>query len=185
MKNRNVLLVGVGGQGTILAAKILSSALLDAGYDIKMSEIHGMSQRGGSVSTQVRFGEKIYSPVIAKGEADFICAFEKLEALRYAEYIREGGTIIVNDYKISPLPVLTSDFSYPENIIEKLERIANLEIVDAAKIAENLGNQKVMNIVLLGRLSRLLDMEKLDFEKAIKKNISEKLVELNLKAFKA
>jgi indolepyruvate ferredoxin oxidoreductase beta subunit len=183
MKEKNILLVGVGGQGTILAAKILSDAALAADFDVKMSEIHGMSQRGGSVSTQVRFGEKIFSPVIAKGTADLLVSFEKMEALRYLPYIKDGGTIIVNDYEIPSLPILTGAADYPENIIKELQKGAETVVVPAFKIAKKLGNPKVMNLVLLGHAAKTLNLPDLDFAAAIKKNVPEKFLELNMSAF--
>lgn len=146
---KSLLLVGVGGQGTILTSKILTEGLLRLGYDVKMSEIHGMAQRGGSVNTQIRFGEKVYSPMITSGEADVLVAFEKVEGIRYLNYLKPGGTLIVNDYEIYSLPVLTGNEKYPKRVIEKLgQSVKNIVIIKAAEIAQGLGNIKAQNMVL-------------------------------------
>ena len=156
---KSILLVGVGGQGTILASKILTEGLLRLGYDVKMSEIHGMAQRGGSVTTQIKFGEKVYSPCIGRGEADVIIAFEKVEAVRWLSHLKEDGTLLVNDYEIYSLPVLLGQEKYPENVIEKLkEKVTKFKALNAAQIAEDLGNIKAQNIVLLGALIKALDL---------------------------
>ncbi len=181
---KNIWLVGVGGQGTILASKILSEGLIEAGYDVKMSEIHGMSQRGGNVSTQVRFGEKVYSPIIGKGEADLIVAFEKMEALRWADYIKEGGNMVINDYEIPSAPIQMGVAKYPENILEELSSKINIRVFKAAEIAERVGNIKTMNIVLLGALVKSIDLPDIDWEKIIKNNVKSSFVDLNIKAFK-
>ena len=151
---KNVMIVGVGGQGSLLASKLLGYLLLNEGYDVKVSEVHGMSQRGGSVVTYVRFGEKVYSPVIDKGEADFIVSFEKLEAARYVEYLKKGGRIVVNTQEIDPMPVITGAASYPENLIDKMEAegIA-VDAMDCLSLAEQAGSAKAVNLVLMGRLS--------------------------------
>lgn len=180
---KNVLLVGVGGQGIILASKILSSGLIDAGYDVKMSEVHGMAQRGGSVTTQVRYGEKVYSPIIGKGQADIIVAFEKVEALRWLEYLKPDGKIVVNDYKIPSATVLSGKEKYPEGIIEKIKgEFESTYVVDAAEEALKLGNIKAQNIVMLGALVKALDIENIDWIKAVRENVKEKFVDLNIKA---
>lgn len=180
---KNILLVGVGGQGTILASKILSEGLVEAGYDVKMSEIHGMSQRGGSVSTQIRFGEKVYSPIIGQGQADVIVAFEKMEALRWVTYLKEGGKMVINDHEIPSVPILMGQAKYPEGIIESLTEKTDAVVVKAAEIATNLGNSKAMNIVLLGALVKAMGVEGVDWKKAIEKNVKKGFEELNLKAF--
>ena len=149
---KSILLVGVGGQGTILASKLLTTGLMNAGYDVKMSEIHGMSQRGGSVSSQVRYGEKVYSPVIEIGGADILVSFEKMEALRWLEYLKPEGNIVVNNYRIDSIPVLTGKAIYKEKEIEDELNILNATIINAADKAKELGNSKVMNIILLGAL---------------------------------
>jgi indolepyruvate ferredoxin oxidoreductase beta subunit len=182
---KSILLVGVGGQGTILASKILSDGLVEAGYDVKMSEIHGMSQRGGSVSTQVRYGNRVYSPVIGKGQADILVSFEAMEALRYLEYLKPEGKVVVNDYKIPSAPILMAKADYPDNVIETIKEKANTSVLDAAKIATELGNVKVMNIVLLGALVKAMNLTDIDWETAIRNNVKEKFVDINIKAFHA
>ena len=152
-KTRNILLVGVGGQGTILASKVLSEGLVRAGYDVKMSEIHDMSQRGGSVTTHVRFGTRVYSPIVNEGEADILVSFEKVEAVRWLAYLRPGGMLVLNDYEIHPLSVLTGAARYPGDIVERLRaEVPNLLVLNAAEMATRLGNVKTQNIVLLRTL---------------------------------
>lgn len=180
---KNILLVGVGGQGTILASKILSSGLLTAGYDVKMSEIHGMSQRGGNVSTQIRFGEKVYSPIIGKGEADVIVAFEKMEALRWIEYLKPDGRMVINDFEIPSVPILMGVAEYPQGILEELKSKAAVSIFKAGELAEELGNPKTMNIVLLGALVAALNISGVDWEQAIRANVKKGFEEINIKAF--
>lgn len=180
---KNILFVGVGGQGTILASKILTEGLLKFGYDVKMSEIHGMAQRGGSVTTQVRFGKKVYSPLIEKGSADAIVSFEKSEAARWLSYLKKDGYLIVNDYEIYPVPVLIGTEKYPENVNEKLRAcVKNTIIMDAAGIAETLGNIKAQNVVLLGALINVLGLKKLDWNSIMKELVPSKAIELNEKA---
>ena len=181
---KSILLVGVGGQGTILASKLLTTGLMEAGYDVKMSEIHGMSQRGGSVSSQVRYGEKVYSPVIEIGGADILVSFEKMEALRWLKYLKPGGKIVVNNYRIDPMPVLNGKAEYFEDEIEKELNRLNARILNAAKKAEELGNSKVMNIILLGTLVKAMELEDINWEQIIRDNVKEKFVDINLKAFK-
>lgn len=181
---KNIVLIGVGGQGTILTSKILAIGLVDKGYDVKMSEIHGMSQRGGSVSTQIRYGEKVYSPNIGEGEADIVVAFEKAEAVRGLPYLKQGGTLVVDEREIYPLPVLTGAVKYPDNIIDELRaKIKNLLVLNASKIASDLGNAKAQNIVLLGSLVAFLGLEDIDWTGIIEKNVPSKAVEINKKAF--
>lgn len=182
---KNIVLCGVGGQGTILASKLLSGALLAAGYDVKMSEIHGMSQRGGSVTTQVRYGSKVDSPVIGKGSADILVAFEKMEALRYLEYLRPGGSVVVNDFRIDTSTVLAGLESYPADPIGAVKAKAKATVIDAAGMARDLGNTKAMNLVLLGALVALMDLGKLDWEGEIRASVKPAFVELNVKALKA
>lgn len=182
-ETKSVLLVGVGGQGTILASKILSAGLVEAGYDVKMSEIHGMAQRGGSVSTQVRYGDEVFSPIIGRGEADVLVSFEAMEALRWLEYLKPNGKVVVNDYKIPSAPILMGKEDYPEGVIDIIKSKSNTSVINAANIAEELGNMKVMNIVLLGALVKAIDLSDIDWEKAIKDNVKEKFVDINLKAF--
>jgi len=182
---KNVLLVGVGGQGTILVGKILSSGLVSAGFDVKMSEVHGMAQRGGSVSNQVRYGDAVYSPIISKGKADILVAFESMEALRWLEYLNPQGKIVVNDYQIPSAPILMGKQDYPEGVLDILKGKANTSIIKAAKIAEELGNIKAMNIVLFGALVKGMQLTDIDWEPIIKNNVKPKTVEVNIKAFRA
>lgn len=183
-KITNILFVGVGGQGTILASNILSKGLVDFGYDVKMSEVHGMAQRGGSVSTQVRFGEKVYSPLISKGEADIILSFEKIEAARWLPYLNPKGHLIINNNEIYPVPVLVGQTKYPEDIIENIKaKVKNCIVVDANKIALELGNPKVQNMILLGVLIETLNLNNIDWINVIKQIIPEKILDINLKAF--
>ena len=181
---KSIMLVGVGGQGTILASKLLTTGLMNAGYDVKMSEIHGMSQRGGSVSSQVRYGKKVYSPVIEIGGADILVSFEKMEALRWLEYLKPEGKIVVNNYRIDSIPVLTGKAIYKEKEIEDELNRLNATIINAAEKAKELGNAKVMNIILLGALVKSMSLEDIDWESIIRENIKEKFVDINLQAFK-
>jgi indolepyruvate ferredoxin oxidoreductase beta subunit len=179
---KSVKFVGVGGQGTILATKVLAGALIDAGYDVKTSEIHGMSQRGGSVSSEIRFGNKVYSPVIEKHQADFLVAFELMEAERYLDYLKKEGVILLNNQKINSMVTLNGKIPYPRGIVEDLEKKANVHVFNAEKKAQELGNPKVMNIIMLGAFAAILD-ENLDFHKSIINNVKEKYHQLNIKAF--
>ncbi|GHU49887.1 indolepyruvate oxidoreductase [Clostridia bacterium] len=181
---KSILLVGVGGQGTILASKILSEGLMEAGYDVKMSEIHGMSQRGGNVSTQVRFGRKVYSPIIGKGEADIIVAFEKMEALRWLEYLKPEGRIVINDFEIPSAPILMGIVPYPDGILEELSQKAMVSVFKAGDIAGKLGNVKAMNIVLLGALVNAMGINDVNWKEMIRKNVKTAFFELNVAAFK-
>ena len=181
---KNIMIVGVGGQGSLLASKILGYLLLNEGYDVKVSEVHGMSQRGGSVVTYVRFGDKVYSPIIDKGEADFIVSFEKLEAARYVEYLKKGGRIVVNTQEIDPMPVITGAAAYPENLIEKMKaKGIAVEAMDCLSLAEQVGSSKAVNLVLMGRLSRFFDMPEEKWLSAIEQCVPAKFVEMNKKAF--
>ena len=181
---KNVMIVGVGGQGSLLASKLLGYLLLNEGYDVKVSEVHGMSQRGGSVVTYVRFGEKVYSPVIDKGEADFIVSFEKLEAARYVEYLKKDGRIVVNTQQIDPMPVITGSAVYPENLIEKMEaKGIAVDAMDCLSLAEQAGSAKAVNLVLMGRLSRYFDIQEEKWLSAIEQCVPAKFVEMNKKAF--
>lgn len=183
---KSILFVGVGGQGIILASKILTEGLIKFGYDVKMSEVHGMAQRGGSVTTQVRFGEKVYSPLIGVGEADVVVAFEKLEAARWISYLKEGGSVVVNDYEIHPMTVQVGKEEYPKDVIEKLqEKISSVKVFNAAEIAKDLGNIKAQNIVLLGALIKALGLENMDWEQVVRENLPPKMHDLNIAAIKA
>ena len=180
---KNILLVGVGGQGTILVSRILTAGLIKAGYDVKMSEVHGMAQRGGSVSTQVRYGTKVYSPIIGKGQADILVSFEKMEAVRWAEYLKPDGVVVVNNYEIPSMPIACGKEEYPQGLIEALQGSFKTVVIDAGKIAEELGNIKTQNIVLLGALVKALKMDEIDWEEIIRETINPNLVDINIKAY--
>ena len=180
---KNILLVGVGGQGTILASKILSNGLVSAGYDVKMSEVHGMAQRGGSVSTQVRYGKKVYSPIIGKGQADILVSFETMEALRWLEYLAPTGKVVVNDYQIPSAPILMGKREYPQGVLELLKEKADTTVICAAQIAERLGNAKAMNVVLFGALVKAMKIDYIDWEEVIKTSVKASAVPVNLLAF--
>ncbi|EQF27232.1 pyruvate ferredoxin/flavodoxin oxidoreductase family protein [Clostridioides difficile CD160] len=184
-KVKNVLLSGVGGQGTVLASKILSAGLIDAGYDVKMSEVHGMAQRGGSVTTQVRYGEKVHSPILGKGDVDVLVSFETMEALRYLDFLKPDGKLVVNDYEMPSAPILTGRVDYPENIIDDIKEKVDVTVVKAVDIARGLGNEKVMNVVLLGALIKALQVENdIDWEKIVSQQVKPKFIEINIKALK-
>lgn len=184
METKNVMIVGVGGQGSLLASKLLGKLLLTKGYDIKVSEVHGMSQRGGSVVTYVRFGDKVYSPIIDKGEADFIVSFEMLEAARYTEFLKPNGKIIVNTQQINPMPVITGVAEYPSELAEKISsKGIDLVAVDALSLAEEAGSSKAVNIVLMGILSKYFDFTEEEWNNAIESSVPAKFLELNKKAF--
>jgi indolepyruvate ferredoxin oxidoreductase, beta subunit len=183
-KNISILIVGVGGQGTLLTSRILGDVAMKLGYDVKMSELHGMAQRGGSVVTYVRMGDKVSSPIIEKNSADVLLAFEELEALRWLDYLKEDGFLILNTQKIDPMPVIMRKAAYPEGIVEKLQAASdNIIMTDALGIAREIGNIKVVNVVMLGKLAKVLDMKKNIFEEAIRNTVPEKFLALNLKAF--
>jgi len=182
---KSILICGVGGQGTILMSKVLTAGLVSAGYDVKMSEVHGMAQRGGSVSTQVRYGEKVYSPIIGRGEADVLVAFEKMEAARYADLLKPGGVALINDYEIMPLPVSSGAAEYPQNLVEEMRRAFSVRLIPASEMAKSLGNIRCTNIVLLGALVRAFALEAIDWKAALAESVSQKILSLNLAAFDA
>ena len=184
-KVTSILLVGVGGQGAILVSKVLTQGLIEAGYDVKMSEVHGMSQRGGSVSTQVRFGDKVYSPIIGRGEADIMVSFEKMEAVRYAEFLKPDATVIVNDYEIVPMTVATGEMEYPQGLLEELKANHKTLAINAGQIAIEQGNARSMNIVLFGAMVKALGMDDIDWEGVLRKVLKPSILEVNLKAFRA
>lgn len=184
-ETKSILLVGVGGQGIILISRVLTKGLLEAGYDVKMSEVHGMSQRGGSVSTQVRYGQKVHSPIIGRGGADALVAFEKMEALRYAEYLKPAGIALINDYELAPMPVASGVATYPERVLEAMANAFETRAVKAAEIAVSLGNAKCMNVVLFGAMVKALLLPDANWEELLKAELPPKLHELNLKAFQA
>ncbi len=186
MRTKNIMIVGVGGQGTLLASKLLGRIFLAKGYDVKVSEVHGMSQRGGSVVTYVRYGEKVYSPIIDRGEADFILSFELLEAARWAEYLRKDGVIITNTQRINPMPVITGAAKYPDNLEEKMRAAGiRLDAIDALGAAVRAGSQKTVNLVLLGRLSGYFDFTEEAWLTAIEQCVPAAFIEMNKKAFLA
>ncbi len=184
-ETKRALLVGVGGQGAILTAKVLVNGLMKAGYDVKMSEVHGMSQRGGSVSTQVHWGEKVYSPVIGKGAADIVVAFEKMEAVRYADYLKPEGIAVINDFAMESATTAAGLAEYPEGCLEAMQAHFTCHVLNAEAIAESLGNVKCANIVLFGSMVRALGMEDIDWETVIAETVPPKFRELNLKAYRA
>ena len=178
-------LVGVGGQGAILTAKVLVNGLMKAGYDVKMSEVHGMSQRGGSVSTQVHWGEKVYSPLIGPGAADILVAFEAMEAVRYASFLKPDGVAVINDFSQPSATIAAGLAEYPEGCVEAMKANFRCYTLKAAEIAESLGNPKCMNIVLFGALTHALGMEEIDWEQVIRETVPPKFLELNLAAYRA
>jgi indolepyruvate ferredoxin oxidoreductase beta subunit len=184
MNSINILIVGVGGQGTLLASKLMGKIFIDSGLDVKVSEVHGMSQRGGSVVTYVRFGEKVYSPIITEGEADLIISFEKLEAARYAKFLKKDGRIVVNTQQIDPMPVIIGAAEYPENVLTELtDKGLNVDALDALSLAEQAGSSKAVNIVLMGKAASNFDIPYDSWIKAIENTVAPKFVEMNKKAF--
>ena len=180
---KNILIVGVGGQGTLLASRILGNTVIGQGYDVKVSEVHGMSQRGGSVVTYVKFGEKVYSPIIDKGEADIILAFELLEAYRALPYLKKGGKMIINTQQINPMPVITGAASYPKDIEGKLSSVCDLTAIDALELAKQAGNIKALNVVLIGVMAKNTDIPYECWIETVKATVPEKFLEVNIKAF--
>mgnify|MGYP004687066249 FL=1 len=184
MKTTSLMIVGVGGQGTLLASTLLGRLLVSEGYDVKVSEVHGMSQRGGSVVTYVRFGEKVYSPIVERGEADYIISFEKAEAARWLPFLKKGGKMIVNTQQIDPMPVIIGAAEYPENVIEEMIALGvDIDAIDALTPALEAGSAKAVNIVLMGRLARHFDIPREKWTAAIEQSVAPKFVEMNEKAF--
>ena len=184
METKNIMIVGVGGQGSLLASKLLGQLLLSQGWDVKVSEVHGMSQRGGSVVTYVRYGDKVYSPVIDKGEADFIVSFEQLEAARWLSYLKPEGQIVTSTQQMDPMPVVIGAASYPENLIEKMRAAgAKVDALDCLSLAREAGSVKAVNIVLMGRLSHYFDLPEEAWMAALEAVVPPKFLELNKKAF--
>lgn len=180
----NVMIVGVGGQGSLLASKLLGHLLLEQGYDVKVSEVHGMSQRGGSVVTYVRFGQRVYSPVIDRGEADYILSFELLEAARWLDYLKPGGQVIVNTQQIDPMPVITGAAAYPQQLVEQMQAAGcSVDAMDALILAEQAGSAKAVNIVLMGRLSHYFSLPEEAWQASLNACVPPKFLELNRKAF--
>ena len=180
---KNIMIVGVGGQGTLLASRILGNTVINEGYDVKVSEVHGMSQRGGSVVTYVKYGDKVFSPIIDRGEADIILAFEMLEAYRAIPYLKKGGKMIVNTQEINPMPVITGAMEYPENIGEKLAEKLDYFPVDALSLAKEAGNIKSVNVVLIGVMAKSTDIPYENWVNTIYSTVPEKFLDVNLKAF--
>ncbi len=180
---KSIMIVGVGGQGTLLASRILGNTVINEGYDVKVSEVHGMSQRGGSVVTYVKFGDKVYSPIIDMGEADIILAFEQLEAYRALPYLKKGGKMIANNQKINPMPVITGAAEYPESILQKISKEVDLIEVDALSLAEEAGNFKAVNVVLIGVMAKSTDIPYEKWIETIKTTVPAKFLDVNLKAF--
>ena len=183
MKELNVMVVGVGGQGTLLTSRIIGKTALNAGFDVKLSEVHGMAQRGGSVVTFVRFGEKVNEPVVEEGSADILIAFERLEALRYAHYLKNDGVIVVNDCRIDPMTVVIGASEYPENIIENLEKTHKVFKIDGGAMAKELGNSKVLNSVVLGLSAKHIGFTKEQWLDVVKSTVPPKTVDINVSAF--
>lgn len=184
METRSIMIVGVGGQGTLLASRVIGSVLLTGGYDVKVSEVHGMSQRGGSVVTYVRYGDKVASPIIEKGQADLIISFELLEAARWVSYLKKGGRLITNTQQIEPMPVITGAVKYPENIVESI-RAAGVDITaaDALSLAVQAGTAKAVNVVLMGMVSKTAEFDEQVWLDALRQCVPPKVLDVNLKAF--
>ncbi len=185
METKNIMIVGVGGQGTLLTSRILGGLMLDAGYDVKLSEVHGMAQRGGSVVTFVRYGEAVAEPIVEEGQADLLIAFERLEALRYAHFLKPDGVLVVNDQRIDPMPVVIGAAVYPEQILETLSKEHQVVAVDAMRVARELGNVRAFNTVVLGVAARHMDFAKEDWLRVIERTVPQKTVALNKEAFLA
>ena len=185
METKNIMIVGVGGQGTLLTSRILGGVMENAGYEVKVSEVHGMAQRGGSVVTFVRYGENVAEPIVEEGQADVLIAFERLEAMRYAHFLKPDGVLIVNDWRIDPISVVMGAASYPENIIENLEKTHKVYRIDAMDEALKLGNSRVFNNIVLGLAAQHMDFSREEWLKVIEEKVPPKTVEINTKAFLA
>ena len=183
MAVKSIMIVGVGGQGTLLASRLLGSALLSKGYDVKVSEVHGMSQRGGSVVTYVKYGDQVCSPTVEKGEADYILAFEQLEAARWLPYLKPDGKLIVNIQQIDPMPVVIGAAEYPENILDTLKKDHKVVSIDAMDEAKKLGNSRVFNTIIIGVAAKNMDFDKQQWLDVIANTVPPKTVEINQKAF--
>lgn len=183
MQTKNIMIVGVGGQGTLLTSRILGGLAIAGGYDVKLSEVHGMAQRGGSVVTFVRYGEKVAEPIVEEGQADVLIAFERLEALRYAHFLKPNGALVVNDWRIDPMPVVIGAASYPEGILENLEKEYKVYAVNATEEAKKLGNSRTFNLVVLGVAAQHMDFTKEQWFEVIERTVPPKTIEINKKAF--
>lgn len=183
MMTKSIMIVGVGGQGTLLTSRILGGIIQEAGYDVKLSEVHGMAQRGGSVVTFVRYGEKVWEPIVEEGQADVLIAFERLEALRYAHFLKKDGVLVINDWRIDPITVVTGAAQYPEDIIENLSKDYKVYTVNAMEEAIKLGNSKAFNVIVLGLSAKHMEFAKEDWLKVIERTVPPKTVDINEKAF--
>ncbi len=183
METKNIMIVGVGGQGTLLTSRILGGVMLQAGYEVKLSEVHGMAQRGGSVVTFVRYGQQVNEPIVEEGCADLLIAFERLEALRYAHYLKKDGVLIVNDQRIDPMPVVMGAAEYPDHIIEDLSEKYQVIALDAMAEAKKLGNSRVFNVIVLGATAKYMDFSKDEWIKVIENTVKPKTIDVNKKAF--
>ena len=183
MKTKNIMIVGVGGQGTLLTSRILGGIMRQAGYEVKLSEVHGMAQRGGSVVTFVRYGDTVNEPIVEEGQADVLIAFERLEALRYAHFLKKDGVLIVNDERIDPMPVVMGAAEYPEHILEDLKAQYSVIAIDAMSEAKKLGNPKVFNVIVLGVAAKHMDFSRDEWMQVIEKTVKPQFVEINKKAF--
>lgn len=185
METKNIMIVGVGGQGTLLTSRILGGITVDAGFDVKLSEVHGMAQRGGSVVTFVRYGKKVAEPIVEEGQADVLIAFERLEAMRYEHFLKKDGVIVVNDWRIDPITVVTGVSTYPEEILENLGKNHKVYAINAMDEAKKIGNAKAFNVIVLGMAAKHMDFKKEDWLKVIERTVPPKTVEINKKAFLA
>lgn len=183
MDTKNIMIVGVGGQGTLLTSRILGGITQEAGFDVKISEVHGMAQRGGSVVTYVRYGDRVAEPVVEEGQADVLIAFERLEALRYIHFLKRDGILIVNDQRIDPMTVVAGISQYPENIIERLKEKRNTVVVDAMEEAKKLGNTRVFNTIIIGVAAKSMEFKREDWLKVIERTVPPKTIEMNQNAF--
>lgn len=184
METKNIMIVGVGGQGTLLTSRILGGIIQAAGYDVKLSEVHGMAQRGGSVVTYVRYGDKVYEPIVEEGQADVLIAFEKLEAMRYAHYLKKNGVMIVNDQRMDPMTVLTGAAEYPADVLGTLKKAYHVVSIDAMEEAKKLGNSRVFNTIIIGVAAKSMDFEEEQWLQVIENTVPAKTVAINQKAFK-
>lgn len=183
MAVKNIMIVGVGGQGTLLTSRVLGGLAIAGGYDVKLSEVHGMAQRGGSVVTFVRYGEKVAEPIVEEGQADVIIAFERLEAMRYAHFLKKDGALVINDWRIDPMPVVIGAAKYPEGILEDLKKAHKVYAVNATEESKKLGNPKVFNMIVLGVAAQHMDFSKEDWYKVIESTVPPKTIEINKAAF--
>ncbi|MFI3172337.1 MAG: indolepyruvate oxidoreductase subunit beta [Eubacteriales bacterium] len=183
MTTKNIMVVGVGGQGTLLTSRILGGLAIQGGYDVKLSEVHGMAQRGGSVVTYVRYGETVSEPIVEEGQADVIIAFERLEALRYAHFLKKDGVMIVNDWRIDPMPVVIGVAKYPENILEELAKEHKIYVVNATEEAKKIGNARVFNLIVLGLAAKYMGFTVEQWYEVIRNTVPTKTIDINLQAF--